>query len=518
MYRHLLILPSGEELFSGPEQENALQNVTLTETVNSSEELTLGSACACELWAQLITPHSGLALGAEDEVVLYRVEEDGSRHRMGTFWLEKPVHTTAHTMELTAYDAVSRLDQDLTEWLANLEEWPYTVQDFARMVCGRCGLSLVEGELPNGDFYIQPFAGERITGRLLMQWLGQITGRFCRATAEGELEFAWYVPNETLRIGPGEADGSVFYYQGELSYEDYQTAPIEKVQLRQNPEDVGTVWPDEGGQKNTYFIENNPMLAAKSGEDLLQVAKKLYEQLRDVSYTPCRVVIPATPGIRTGDVITITDAYGKTITGWIMKKTADGQRDTLECTGSPCRDSTTAVNNLGFQQLTGKVLNLRTDVDGIKAENKDMHGKLSAVSLDLEGIRAQVSQQKTQTDGLIQEMSTVEQTARNLKIRLQSILDNGTDKVKTGMGYTFDDDGIHIARDGSQIENRLDHTGMYVSKSGQNVLQATADGVKAVDITVKNYLVVGSHARFEDYTDGLRSNRTACFYLEGGKA
>ena len=47
MYRHLLILPDGRELFSGAEQENVLQSVMLTEAVNIAEELTLGSAWAC---------------------------------------------------------------------------------------------------------------------------------------------------------------------------------------------------------------------------------------------------------------------------------------------------------------------------------------------------------------------------------------------------------------------------------------------------------------------------------------
>ena len=516
MYRHLLILSDGTELFSGQGQENALQSLTLTKSVNSGEELTLGSACACELQVQLITPDGGLALHAGDRVSLLRVDEADNRHPMGVFWLEKPVHTTAHLMTVTAYDAVSRLDRDLTQWLAELKGWPYTVSDFARMVCSQCGLTLAEAELPNGEFYIQPFAGENITGRVLMQWLGQIVGRFCRATVEGNLEFAWYEPNAAYAVAPTEGEKQVYYFQGELEYRDYRVAPVEKVQLRQNPEDVGTVWPDEPGEKNTYIIENNPMLAAQDGQNLLPVAKKLYEQLRDITYTPCRVTIPATPEIRAGDILSVTDIYGKTFTTWIMKKTANGQRDTLECTGSPSRDSTAAVNNLGFLTLSGKVLNLRTDVDGIKAENMDTQGRVTSLELDLEGIRSRVSQQQSLTEGVQRSLTTLEQSANDVSIHVQKILDNGVDRIKTGMGYTFDDNGIHIDREGSGIENKLDHTGMYVSKSGENVLQATADGVKAIDITVKNYLIVGSHARFEDYTDGLSRNRTACFYLEGG--
>lgn len=509
MYKHLLILPDGTEVFSGAEQENALQAVKMTQAVNSGEELTLGSVCASMLEAELITPDGGITLTAGDAVTAFRVDEAGNRTQLGVFYLEKPERPSAHTMQITAYDAVSLLDQDLTAWLAELDQWPYSVGEFAQLVCDRCGLTLSETELPNADFYIQPFTGEGITGRLLMQWLGQITGRFCRVTAEGDLEFAWYAPNDALTVTPTEGDGSVFYYQGELEFADYQVTPIEKVQLRQAFEDVGTVWPDEAGEKNTYIIENNPMLAAQDSDTLLSVAKSLYEQLQTASYTPCRVVIPATPEIHPGDMVTVTDANGKTFATWIMQKISDGQRDTMECTGSHRRDSTTAVNNLGFRALSGKVLNLRTDVDGLKLENKDTQGKLAAIDLDLEGIRSRVESQDTAVQGINSNVSALTQTAQSLSLELTTIRENGTNKVKTGVGYTFDDKGLQISRSDSDMENLLDHTGMYVRRNGEVVLQANNQGVQARDVSVGNYLIIGENARIEDYS----GDRTACFYI-----
>ena len=79
------------------------------------------------------------------------------------------------------------------------------------------------------------------------------------------------------------------------------------------------------------------------------------------------------------------------------------------------------------------------------------------------------------------------------------------------MGYTFDDSGLRIAQDGQQMENLLDNTGMYVKRNGQVILQANHRGVTAQDVSVASYLVIGDHARLENYTAG----RTACFWLEG---
>ena len=49
---------------------------------------------------------------------------------------------------------------------------------------------------------------------------------------------------------------------------------------------------------------------------------------------------------------------------------------------------------------------------------------------------------------------------------------------------------------------------MSVRRAGQVLLQADNRGVEAVDVTVRNYLIIGENSRIEDYGAG----RTACFY------
>ena len=56
MLRNLMILPDGTALFSGADQANAIQSVTLTQCVNSDEDLTLGSVCANMMEATILTP------------------------------------------------------------------------------------------------------------------------------------------------------------------------------------------------------------------------------------------------------------------------------------------------------------------------------------------------------------------------------------------------------------------------------------------------------------------------------
>lgn len=569
MLRTLVRLPDGTELFSGEGTRAAVRSITVTQCVNSGQDLTLGSCCAGMVELQLFTPGGMLQIAAGDELEVYRLSDSGARYKIGVFLAEKPVRASANTLHITAYDRVVKLDRDLTAWLAGLEQWPYTLQELAEMTCRECSLELVDTELPNGGYPVRRFSGEGITGRQLMQWIGQAAGRFCRATPDGKLEFAWYTPVQGMEINiteepvkdfsyadcdlqilaqdvlaeAGEAgdvtltsprlsasqddqgnvtlalEGNVAYipfFQNGLTFADYAVAPIQKVQIRQTEEDVGTVYPDGITEPvNTYILTGNPLLTAVTGDELTPVAEVLYELLQGVHFTPCKVSIPACPQIRAGNTVDITDRNGKTVTCYVMTKTQKGQKDTLECTGNPSRSSTTACNNEQLLALKGKVLNLRKDVDGLHLEHTDQAGKLTLLEADLQGIRGQVSSQYAQLEGVQTQLTQVSQTAQGLQLMVQSIQNDGVDKIRTQMGYTFDDAGLQIAREGQQMKNLLDNTGMYVTRDDQTVLQANATGVVATDVQVNNFLIVGDHARFEDYTDGTDALRTACFWLGG---
>lgn len=116
-------------------------------------------------------------------------------------------------------------------------------------------------------------------------------------------------------------------------------------------------------------------------------------------------------------------------------------------------------------------------------------------------------------DKLTESVTALQQNSESVNISVQKILNEGVSTVKTTTGYTFDADGLRIAKTGYEITNLLDNTGMYVTRSGEPMLQANADGVIATDVSVRNYLVMGTHARFEDFADADDSARTACYWI-----
>jgi hypothetical protein len=362
MVKNLLILPDGTELFSGVDRTDAIQGVTLTQCVNSGDELTMGSACADMLEVTAITPGGGLSLTAGDEVKLYQVDAAGQRRQVGIFILEKPTRPTANTMKMVGYDRIVKLEKDLTGWLAGLTGWPYSLLAFAKMVCAACDLTLENDSIPNGDFQVQAFSGEGITGRQLMQWIGEVCCRFCRATADGGMELAWYTPTD-ISITPS---GAHYYFQNGLSYEDYQVEQIDAVQLQAADSDDGWLWPEADENANSYVISGNPILCTHISEDLLPVLQRIRQELPAERYTPCKVCIPEDPDIHPGNTVQITDRNGVSFTAFVMTKTNSGQKDTLECTGSHRRDSPSAVHNQSSTQKVRQIEIALKSIDGNK--------------------------------------------------------------------------------------------------------------------------------------------------------
>ena len=131
---------------------------------------------------------------------------------------------------------------------------------------------------------------------------------------------------------------------------------------------------------------------------------------------------------------------------------------------------------------------------------------------------------KTQVGGEVESISSritsIEQSEKDINIRigaLESFADGGIDSVTTKTGYTFNESGLTIYKDGDEIKNLLDNTGMYITRSdgesSTDILTANNDGVNAINLTARQYLVVGDGSRFESYTTENGEVRTACFFI-----
>jgi hypothetical protein len=109
--------------------------------------------------------------------------------------------------------------------------------------------------------------------------------------------------------------------------------------------------------------------------------------------------------------------------------------------------------------------------------------------------------------------TTLKRDTESLVFKVEErLLRDGVEQVRTTTGYRFDADGLNISKSGEEMTNLLDNTGMYVKRSGENILVANNKGVQAMNLHAKTYLVIGEgdgRSRFEDYG----TDRTGVFWL-----
>lgn len=402
MYQPILTLSSGTEL-KGGSPGSAVKNLTLHTAVNAGKEFAIGSAYSdyieAEIWAD---PGGSLQITAGDALTYYRQDDAGNRTKVGVFYAEKPTRTKRNSYKVTAYDTMSKLDADFSGWLhANQAQFPKTIWQLVQLACQRAGVTLASSSLPiNGSYSVQAFYADDLTCRQIISWAAEAAGCYAHMNADGKLQFLTYTDKRsTVKITPDGASNSTAYYADSLIYEDYTVKAIEKVQIRQSDSDVGVIYPDSTTATNTYAVQGNLLLTTGTEANLKTVAQNLYNVLKNVTYTPCKVAVPSSSGLACGQIVHVKDARGREFDTYLMSATISSGKASFESVGSASRESSSAVNSQSYKNLTGKMLEIKTSVDGLEVKASDLTGKYTDLKATVDGLSSEVKKDTKITGG-----------------------------------------------------------------------------------------------------------------------
>lgn len=402
MLQPILTLPSGTEL-KGGSPGSAVKSLTLHTAVNAGQEFTIGSAFSdyieAEIWAD---PGGSLQITAGDALTYYRQDDAGNRTKVGVFYAEKPTRTKRNSYKVTAYDTMSKLDADFSSWLrANQAQFPKTIWQLVQLACQRAGVTLASSSLPiNGSYSVQAFYADDLTCRQIISWAAEAAGCYAHMNADGKLQFLTYTDKRsTAKITPDGASNSTAYYADSLSYEDYAVKAIEKVQIRQSDSDVGVIYPDSTTATNTYAVQGNLLLTTGTEANLKTVVQNLYNVLKNVTYTPCKVSVPSSSGLACGQIVHVKDARGREFDTYLMSATISSGKASFESVGSASRESSSAVNSQSYKNLTGKMLEIKTSVDGLEVKASDLTGKYTDLKATVDGLSSEVKKDTKITGG-----------------------------------------------------------------------------------------------------------------------
>ena len=165
---------------------------------------------------------------------------------------------------------------------------------------------------------------------------------------------------------------------------------------------------------------------------------------------------------------------------------------------------------------------MESEISAIRSETKTLNETVTSLQLGADSINASVkSLEETVTrtsDGLANDISIIQEqvnlamTSEDVKIEIQNQLINGTNKVSTTTGYTFDEDGLNISKSDSEMKTQITEDGMKIYKNSDIMLTANNQGVDAKNLHATTYLIIGGNSRMEDFIEN-GSKRTAVFWI-----
>jgi pyridoxine 5'-phosphate synthase PdxJ len=186
-------------------------------------------------------------------------------------------------------------------------------------------------------------------------------------------------------------------------------------------------------------------------------------------------------------------------------------------------ESASNPNTLGeaLKQTFARVDKANKQIDIVASEAAANKAAIATIQLNTDEINLSMQKMeqvnKETADSINNEIAELTErvnlsiTEEQLTIAVKSELDNGVAKVTTNTGFTFDDTGLTVSKQDSEMSTTITDDGMRVYRDGAEMLEANNQGVNAVNLHATTYLIIGNNSRLEDYG----SNRTGCFWIGG---
>lgn len=312
--------------------DDDVQNVTWS-GICSNQNVLIGSAAVSKLQITFLNPiysrdnWEGKVIKIYDGTFLPDSEE-WEDILIGTFWVSVAEWTNVGTIEVTAYDCLSLMDEQIA-----FDQTSGTIYDYLKFIELKTGASygLTRAEtsqLPNGLATIEISEDSGMTTyRDLLSKIAQLVGGYAVATRDGSFVIRSFNDSSVLSIPLDRRFAKAKYSDfttrfDYLAYTDSETG------------DRIILGDSEGSGMD---IGENPFLQIGSDAEKSTRAASIWDVVQTMTYTPFTVsVLPSFCVLDLGDVVTFLDDYtGNDSSGAIMSmKWVYGKSVTLQCYGS----------------------------------------------------------------------------------------------------------------------------------------------------------------------------------------
>ena len=292
-----------------------ITELTVTETLCSSEIISMGEACSSKAKLKMYMPDSYISVnsGYMELYVGFLIDDEIEYCPLGKFYISDAESTDNYkTVSITGFDLMSKLSVIYSK-SGDVNPTTDGILGVMEDISSKNGnFELAEGftnypleDIPKG-----------ITERELLGYAAGLNGGNARFDRDEKFEFAWYKDTE-IEIAP-----DVQYQNGFKRTTEYDCV-IDSI-TSGTQEEMYT----SGSGRGPSFA--NPFMTQSILDDI-------YENVKGFTYTPCEVKYRGDPSIEAGDIVTVTDVEGNTYTVPVMTheiKISGGMTATITAVGA----------------------------------------------------------------------------------------------------------------------------------------------------------------------------------------
>lgn len=496
-------LYEGSTLLNTFKHTDALSSFTVS---RAGDKKFFGFGVCQEIEVKLVDRERAINIVKDQNLKVSFVVNNSTVSPTPRFYIDDVVRDE-NTNELTikAYDFIHKTKSHTVSEL-NLEA-PYTIGDVVSAIVGFLGVSFSFDTITRDAFNTEYPTGANFDGaetlREVLNAIAEVTQTIYFVNNSNALTFKHIKKDAEPVLTIRKAD----YF--ELKSKENRTL----AEICSATELGDNVITTTGNPGETQYVRDNPFWDLR--EDIITLLDNAIALVGGMSLAQFECKWRGNYLVEPGDKIAMVTKDDDTIISYVLdeKYTYNGGFS-AETNWGYNETNETATNpvTLGdkLKQTYAKVDKATKEIELVVSDVNGYTESISKIEMSTEDITASVTKMDEEVSNLSREVSA-KMSAEEVNISIQTALSEGVENVTTSTGFTFNEEGLHISKENSEITTSITEDGMTVYRNNDEVLTADNLGVRAEDLHATTFLIIGKNSRLEDYD----SNRTGCFWIGG---
>lgn len=528
------LITTADESIVITNEELEQQSIEITESICSEQSLRFG---CCEASVLKFKVHN-VVLPLKNKKIKVRIVLDNNSDNpflVGeyTVYSDEPTADRRYR-DIVAYDAMyDIINAEVSAWYNTIlpsADSKVTLKQFRDSFFAHFGIEQEEVALINDAMTVtKTIEPSSLSSKTVIAAICEINGCFGHIGRNGKFQYIFLkemveglYPSDTLYpaddlfpADPINIEQLSKSHYISATYEDFLTAKIDKLQIRQEEDDIGVIY---GTGDNCYIIQDNFLVYGKSSKTLNTIAENLYSVVRGVWYRPAHVEAQSDPCLEVGDGIKLATAY-EVIYTYILQRTLKGiqtLKDTYDAEGEQYQSKKVNSVHESIVQLKGKTNRMSRTIEETKSELADVEKGLSTQISQTAQQIALEAQRATEAEGNLSAQININAESISTKVSKDSVISeiNQTAEKVTIKASKIDLQGLVNANEftskyatintlnatKAELQNLIATKASIDSLNATNVVVAgkldasefTAQNISAMNITVKGANVTGT--------------------------